>query len=103
MRVEEIAVRQEVRQMLNEAGINQNTLKQMVKDVLAENVEKATKQAFHEKDIDGVISKKIENCTNNAAATIVRDEIRKKVNDIFHRMTVEVRIIDSHGEHVTVQ
>ena len=31
MNVEQIAIRQEVRQMLNEAGINKNTLKDMVK------------------------------------------------------------------------
>ena len=36
MTVEQIAVRQEVRQMLNEAGINKNTLKSMVKEVLQE-------------------------------------------------------------------
>lgn len=29
MRVEEIALRQEIRQMLNEAGINKNTLRDM--------------------------------------------------------------------------
>ena len=34
MIVEQIASRQEVRQMLTEAGINKNTMKEMVKEVL---------------------------------------------------------------------
>lgn len=38
MTVEQIAIRQEVRQMLNEAGINKNTLKDMVKEVLKKNL-----------------------------------------------------------------
>ena len=34
MRVEEIAVRQEVRQMLSEAGLNRNTLREMTQQIL---------------------------------------------------------------------
>lgn len=41
MTVEQIAIRQEVRQMLNEAGINKNTLKDMVKEVLQEELKRA--------------------------------------------------------------
>ena len=41
MRVEEIALRSEIRQMLNEAGFNKNTLKDLVKEVLREEIEKA--------------------------------------------------------------
>ena len=36
MRVEEIALRQEIRQMLNEAGINKNTLRDMAEKVMRE-------------------------------------------------------------------
>ena len=32
MRVEEMALRSEIRQMLNEAGLNRETIKQMVKE-----------------------------------------------------------------------
>ena len=62
MRVEEIAIRQEVRQMLNEAGINRNTLKDMALDALNEKLDKAVYQAMREKDIDGSICNRIENC-----------------------------------------
>lgn len=41
MRVEEIALRQEIRQMLNEAGYNRNTLKELVKEVMHEELKAA--------------------------------------------------------------
>ena len=41
MKVEEIAVRQEVRQMMSESGINKETMKTMVKDVISEEMRKA--------------------------------------------------------------
>ena len=38
MRVEEIALRHEIRQMMNEAGINKTTIREMVQDVLKEEI-----------------------------------------------------------------
>ena len=55
MTVEQIAIRQEVRQMLNEAGINKATLKDMAKEVLKEELGKAIKQALEETDTKGEI------------------------------------------------
>ena len=40
MRVEEIALRQEIRQMLNESGINRETLREMAQNTIKEEVEK---------------------------------------------------------------
>lgn len=101
MRVEEIAIRQEARQMLNEAGINQNTLKNMVKEILDEKLEKAIYQALHERDVNQAVSNKIEQCMNNKANQIVREEIRRKINGIFDHMTVSVDITDKTGQHIT--
>ena len=101
MRVEEIAIRQEARQMLNEAGINQNTLKNMVKEILDEKLEKAIYQALHERDVNQAVSNKIEQCMNNKANQIVKEEIRRKINGIFDHMTVSVDITDKAGQHIT--
>lgn len=101
MRVEEIAIRQEVRQMLNEAGINRNTLKDMALDALNEKLDKAVYQAMREKDIEGSICNRIENCIGKKADNMVRDEIRRRVACIFDRMTVSVDITDKEGQHVT--
>ena len=40
MRVEEIALRQEIRQMLSEVGLDKNTLYDMAKQVLQEEISK---------------------------------------------------------------
>ena len=97
MTVEQIAIRQEIRQMLGEAGINKSTLKEMVKSVLAEEIEKACKQAFHEKDMDGIISQKI----NGQFAKIIKDatkeSIRERTTSIFNRMIISVDITDENG------
>lgn len=101
MRLEEIALRQEIRQMLNEAGINKNTLKDTVNEVLTETIERATVQALHERDLDSAVGSTIQRCIDNSARSIVREEIRKRVGNIFNRMTVSVEITDNDGQEVT--
>ena len=54
MRVEEIALRQEIRQMMTEAGINKNTIRDIAKQVLREEIEKQVKvmlNQINEKEI----------------------------------------------------
>lgn len=100
MTVEQIAIRQEVRQMLNEAGINKAILKDMVKEVLKEELEKAIKQALAETDTKGEIAKKVEWCINNSASSIARREIQRKVDSIFNKMIISVDIKDEDGQSV---
>lgn len=40
MRVEEIALRQEIRQMMNEAGLNKNTIREMAQKLLEESTKR---------------------------------------------------------------
>ena len=51
MTIEQIAIRQEVRQLLNEAGINKNTMKEIVNEVISEELSKAVKHVMHEMDL----------------------------------------------------
>lgn len=97
MRVEEIAIRQEVRQMLSEAGINKNTLKDMVKKVLQEEVERACTQAIHEKDIDKIVANKIDYNFGEIVRNATKESIRARVTSIFDRMTISVDITDENG------
>lgn len=103
MNVEQIAIRQEVRQMLNEAGINKNTLKDMVKDVLQEEVSKACKQAVNESDVDSAIARKINDSFEKIVREATRDEIRKRVHGIFDRMTISIDITDKDGQSVVTR
>ena len=81
MRVEEIALRQEVRQMLSEAGINKAVLKQLVKDVIHEEVEKAIKQALAERDLDS----EIYGFVHNRAESICKSAIVSEIGDVVRR------------------
>lgn len=93
MKVEEIALRHEIRQMLNEAGYNKNTLKQLVKDVLREELEKAIKQAMNESDMEGYIKRNIHGIIVEKTETVLKDKISSAiVGDWFHRMKVDVNI-----------
>ena len=103
MNVEQIAIRQEIRQMLNEAGINKNTLKDMVKEVLQEEVSKACKQAINESDVDSAIAIKINDNFGRIVREATRDEIRGRVHGIFGRMIISVDITDKDGQSVVTR
>lgn len=95
MRVEEMALRSEIRQMLNEAGFNKNTLKDLVKAVLEEELNKAIKQAIAETncDIMEYTKKNIDCIINKAAEKVVREKITDTiVGNYFKRMKVDVNI-----------
>lgn len=100
MTVEQIAVRQEVRQLLNEAGINRNTIKEIVREVIEEKMNNAVRQVMHEMDLE----KNIYNAANGNLQKLIREELRtsidKKVNGVFNRMSVSVDIINSDGNIV---
>lgn len=95
MRVEEIALRSEIRQMLNEAGFNKNTLKGLVKEVLEEELRKAIKQAVEETncDIVGYTKTNIDSIINKTTEKVVKEKITDiVVGNYFRRMKVDVKI-----------
>ena len=97
MRVEEIAIRQEIRQMLCEAGINKNTLKNMVKEVLCEELNKACKQAMNETDIDTLVRNKVDYSFQRSVQDMFKSEIRDRVSGVFNRMKISIDITDENG------
>ena len=95
MRVEEMALRSEIRQMLNESGFNKNTLKDLVKEVLTEELNKAIKQGIAESNYDviGYINNNINSIINKTTEKVVRERITNAiVGDYFNRMKVDVSI-----------
>ena len=100
MTVEQIAIRQEVRQLLNEAGINKNTLKDIVREVIDEEMTKAVRQVMHEMDLEDRINK----TANGNLQKLIKEELRasidKKVNGVFNRMSVDVHIVNKDNDEV---
>ena len=100
MTVEQIALRQEVRQLLNEAGINRNTLQDIVREVINEELTKAVRQVMQEMNLTGVINQ----ATNGNIQKVVREEIKmaidKRVNGYFNKINVSVDILNSDGDKI---
>ena len=92
MTVEQIAIRQEVRQLLAEAGINKNTMKDLVRDVVNEELNKAVRQIMHEINLDEKIGKLANGNLQDAVRRELRDSIDRRVNGVFSRMSVNVSI-----------
>ena len=100
MTVEQIAIRQEVRQMLNEAGINKNTMKDLVKEVIDEELAKAVKQVMHEMDLDSKINRAAKVDIEEKVKKEIRNAISDRVSNIFNRMYLSLDIRNSDGESV---
>lgn len=103
MTVEQIAIRQEVRQMLTEAGINKNSMKELVRDVISEEMTKAVKQVMHEMDIDTIIHNKTTGSLQDAVRRELRESIDQRVRGVFNRMNITVSILDDKGETSTTR
>ena len=99
MRVEEMALRSEIRQMLNEAGFNKNTLKIQVKEVLREEIEKAVRQAVNETDFDSYVKQTANSIIRDAAKSHLKNVITDRlVSRWFNRMDINIDIKDEDGE-----
>lgn len=95
MRVEQIALRQEIRQMLNEAGINKNTLYGMAKEVMQEEIAKQVKNAINQSNIDNIVYRKI---NSYELRDMMQEAIRKEIGeavDIKINVTAAVRQEDA--------
>ena len=102
MRVEEMALRSEIRQMLNEAGYNKDTLKELVKQVLTEQLERAIKQAINETDFNGYIQDNVNKIIRDTTRNVVKDRITDRiVGNYFNKMKVSVDIITEDDKSLT--
>lgn len=90
MRVEEIAIRQEVRQMLAESGLNRNTLREMAEQTLKEQIEKQVKLAVQRIDVNAIVRHEMESYVGQS---VLRDAIRLEVRDRV-KINVDVTAFD---------
>lgn len=97
MTVEQIAIRQEVRQLMSEAGINKNTMQDIVREVISEEMTKAVRQVMHEMDIDTIIRNKATGSLQDSIRKELRDSIDQRVKGVFSRMQISVDVTDSTG------
>lgn len=78
MRVEEIALRQEIRQMLSEVGLDKTSLHEMAKEVLKEEIAKQVKNALNQSNINGIVYSKV---NSYELREMMREAIKQEVRD----------------------
>ena len=89
-----MALRSEIRQMLNEAGFNRNTIKELIKESLDDIVKSQVNQVImerEEKDLAGVVSADIERRVNRIVKDTAEQVIREKIRWMRFNVNVEVR------------
>lgn len=77
MTVEQIELRKILSQMLADNGINRETLKDMVNEILEEKVEKAVNQVLKEGNIKGIVEGKIDNVSRRVIQREVESKVRR--------------------------
>ena len=103
MTVQEMAIRNEVRQMLNEAGINRETLKDMVRESINDIVKSQVNQVLQERqdtDLSEAVSKYLDSNMN----TIIRKSAESAIKDKLRYMNLSVNVTAKGiGENDEVQ
>lgn len=94
MRVEEIALRQEARQMLCEAGLDKESLKDLVLKDIDEKVIKAIEGKLKGVDFDQMVL----NIVDKALTKAVNDIVRKYVDGYFCNRKLNIHATASFEE-----
>ena len=83
MKVEEMALRSEIRQMLNEAGFTRENIKQLVKESIDDVIKNQVNQVLmerKEKDLSEVVSDYLDGrmyrLIQNSTESVIKDKLR---------------------------
>lgn len=87
MTVDQIAIRQEVRQLLSEAGITKTTIKENADAVLREEIDKQIKNILNQSNLNGLIYNKLNSYESNE---LLRNTIRQAVREAIS-VSVDVK------------
>ena len=93
MRVEEMALRSEIRQMLNEAGLNRETIKQMVKETIEDVIKNQVNQVLMERrneNLSMVVANYLDNNMQKLVRETARDAIQQKMRWLEFAVNVNV-------------
>lgn len=94
MRIEEIALRQEARQMLCEAGLDSNSLRELVLKDMDAKVIKAINGKIKEVDFEQMILNRVDKALTKA----VNDIVRKHVEGYFYNRKLKIEATASFKE-----
>ncbi len=86
MTVEQIELRKILSQMLADNGINRETLKEMVNDVIEEKVEKTVRQVINESNVTGIVNGKVDKISRR----VIEDEVTNKVRRVLNCTSLSI-------------
>lgn len=86
MTVEQIELRKILSQMLADNGINRETLKEMVNEILDEKIEKAVRQVINESNVNGIVNGKVDKISRR----VIEDEVTNKVRRVLNCTSLSI-------------
>lgn len=86
MTVEQIELRKILSQMLADNGINRETLKDMVNEILDEKIEKAVRQVINESNVKGIVYGKVDKISRR----VIEDEVTNKVRCVLNCTSLSI-------------
>ena len=86
MTVEQIELRKILSQMLADNGINRESLKGMVNEVLNEKIEKAVRQVINESNVTGIVNGKVDRISRR----VIEDEVTNKVRRVLNCTSLSI-------------
>ena len=90
MTVEQIELRKILTQMLADNGINRETIKGFVEEIVSENVDRAIDRIIHETNMDFLIARTVQ----DTIRTTISDEVRWNVRRVLGSVSIS---IETHG------
>lgn len=90
MTVEQIELRKILTQMLADNGINRETIKGFVEEIVSEKVDRAIDRIIHETNMDSLVRTTIQNTINRT----ISDEVSWNVRRVLGMVSIS---IETHG------
>lgn len=90
MTVEQIELRKILTQMLADNGINRETIKGFVEEIVSEKVDRAIDRIIHETNMDSLIARMVQ----DTIRTTISDEVRWNVRRGLGSVSIS---IETHG------
>lgn len=90
MTVEQIELRKILTQMLADNGINRETIKGFVEEIVSEKVDRAIDRIIHETNMDSLIARMVQ----DTIRTSISDEVRWNVRRVLGSVSIS---IETHG------
>lgn len=91
MTVEQIELRKILTQMLADNGINRETIKGFVEEIVSEKVDRAIDRIIHETNMDSLIARQVQ----DTIRTTISDEVRWNVRRVLGSVSISIETHES--------